>query len=330
MKYILIALYFVFPTFCFADNQVPVFVTPEDFGCINNDIKQADHNSMALQKAIDYCILHGSQLTSVASHNYYISRGLKISGYINIDFGGAEITATDPVSMLTVRWDKTEYWTGSIRNLRLNMNNIASVGINCSKVIKFHISDCEIFGIGMNSVGLNVAGGYELLVNNLHFHGSQKYSTGIRILTSDCHFSDCIMINCYTAVDNKGSNFFDRIHAWMLSQYIQGSTYFRNRSGLVFLNQCFCDTYDNAFVIDQICEIHISQLKLFHNKIMWKDDYNNISPTGFLFSEKKVANKSKIFVSDSYIGALYFENKNRQRFSNMQNRIRVFNCSIEK
>lgn len=174
--------------FACADNKVPVFVTPEDFGCVSNDKHQAEKNSAGFQKAIDYCIVNGSRLTSVASHCYYIKQGLKISGFINIDLGGATIIATDSVPMFTVHWDKTEYWKGIIRNFRLNLNDIARIGINCDKVIKLHLTDGEFSGIGANAIGLNVKEGYELLADNLHFHGNQKYSTGIRTLTSDCHF----------------------------------------------------------------------------------------------------------------------------------------------
>lgn len=314
--------------FACADNKVPVFVTPEDFGCVSNDKHQAEKNSAGFQKAIDYCIVNGSRLTSVASHCYYIKQGLKISGFINIDLGGATIIATDSVPMFTVHWHKTEYWKGIIRNFRLNLNDIARIGINCDKVIKLHLTDGEFSGIGANAIGLNVKEGYELLADNLHFHGNQKYSTGIRTLTSDCHFSDCIMIDCYTAVDNRGSNFFERIHAWMLPRYIHGSTYFRNRGGGVFLNQCFCDTYDKAFVVDNVCEIHISQLKLIHNKIMWKKPYDKVNPIVFDFKSDEVASKSKISLLDSYIGGLWLGNKERQVFSKRTNTIKVSDSNI--
>lgn len=123
------------------------------------------------------------------------------------------------------------------------------------------------------------------------------------------------MIDCYTAVDNRGSNFFERIHAWMLPRYIHGSTYFRNRGGGVFLNQCFCDTYDKAFVVDNVCEMHISQLKLIHNKIMWKESYDKVNPIVFDFKSDEVASMSKISLLDSYIGGLWLGNKERQVFS---------------
>ena len=45
--------------------------------------------------------------------------------------------------------------------------------------------------------------------------------------TSDCHISDCVMIDCHTAVDNAGCNFYSRIHAWMTVKHIEGSIFSR-------------------------------------------------------------------------------------------------------
>lgn len=308
--------------FCFcneivANNKIPVVVTPEDFGCISHDINSDSINSVCLQKAIDYCIKEGSKLVSSAQKKYYIKKGLQVSGFINVDLGGAALIATDSISVISVLWNKTEYWTGNIRNFRIDLNGVGHIGIDCQKAIKLHLSEGEIIGIGNNSVGLNIQSGYEVLVDKIHFHGIQKFSTGIKITTSDCHFVDCIMINCYTAVDNKGSNFYDRIHAWMLSQYIYGSSFFMNRGGTVFLNQCFSDTYDRTFNIETICEMHISQLKLFHNKIMWKPPYDNVSSYLFYFSSQAIAENSDITLKDSSIGSLTLDGENKQKFSNI-------------
>lgn len=329
MKRSFLVFYFVLIWICcLAEGNVPVYVTPEDFGCVSNTPKLASNNANGLQKAINYCIANGCKLTSVARHSYYIDKGLRISGFIDMDLGGATIIATDSISMLTIHWDKTEYWTGMIRNFRLDLNGKAKVGIDCSKVIKLHLTDGEFLGIGNYAIGLNVKEGYELLADNLHFHGCRKNSIGIKTKTGDCHFSDCIMIDCYTAVDNQGSNFFERIHAWMLPRYIHGSTYFRNRGGCVFLSQCFCDTYDTAFDVLNICEMHISQLKLIHNKIMWKDPYDKVNPVVFEFKNDDVASKSKISLLDSHIGGIWLGNKERQVFSKRTNSIKVSDSNI--
>lgn len=300
-----------------ANGRYPIFVTPEDFGCISHSINSDSINTVSLQKAIDYCIQTGSKLVSTAQNKYYIKKGLHISGYINMDLGGATLVATDSIDVINILWNKTEYWTGRIRNFRIDLNEIGRIAINCEKAIKLHISEGEIIGIGEDAIGINVQSGYEVLVDKIHFHGAKKHSTGIKIITSDCHFTDCIMINCYTAVDNKGSNFYDRIHAWMLHQYINGSSFFKNRGGTVFLNQCFSDTYDLTFNVETACEMHISQLKLFHNKIMWKPPYDNVSPYLFYFSSQDIAKKSNITLKDSSIGTLTLDGQNKQKYSNI-------------
>lgn len=62
MKRALISVYLLcICFFALADNTIPVFVTPEDFGCVSNDKKQAENNSVGLQKAIDYCMANGSK-----------------------------------------------------------------------------------------------------------------------------------------------------------------------------------------------------------------------------------------------------------------------------
>lgn len=301
-----------------ADNIFPI-VTPESFGCISDDIKAANDNAKRMQDAINYCIKNGAKLESSANKTYYINKGLQISGFINIDMGCATIVATDSINILNIiSTNRVERWNGVIRNFRLDLNNIARCGINCFYASKLHITDGEIVGIGNKAIGVNIEKGYELLIDNIHFHGSAINSRGIKISTSDCHFSDCILINCFIAIDNQGSNFYNRIHAWMLSQYIHGSIFFNNRGGLVFLSQCFSDTYDRTFEIDAESELHLSQLRLYHNKIMWIKPYDNVAPTLFYFKNLDIAEKTKISLIDSKIGNLILNKKNRQKFSNIE------------
>lgn len=96
----------------------------------------------------------------------------------------------------------------------------------------------------------------------------------------------------------------------------------------MFLSQCFCDTYDTAFDVLNICEMHISQLKLIHNKIMWKDPYDKVNPVVFEFKNDDVASKSKISLLDSHIGGIWLGNKERQVFSKRTNSIKVSDSNI--
>lgn len=295
--------------------------------------KQAPNNSVALQNAINYCIKNGSKLTSIASHTYYINKGLIISGYINIDFGGAVIVATDTICMLTFKNGVARKYAGNIRNFHLDMNNKAKIAIYCENAIKLHFTDGEIVGIKNGGIGFYTGKGYEVFVDNIHFHGGQNNATGIMMRTGDCHFSDCVIINCHTAIDNLGCNFYCRIHAWMTAHYhyIKGSTFYRSRGGLAYLSQCFWDTFDHVFDIAGASELHISQFRVFHNKIMWKNPYEKLSPVVFYFANSSVANKSYITLIDSNIGGLVLSGKNRQVFTNIEsNSIHQYGTVVHK
>jgi hypothetical protein len=125
------------------------------------------------------------------------------------------------------------------------------------------------------------------------------------------------MIDCHTAVDNAGCNFYSRIHAWMTVKHIEGSIFFKNHGGLVYLSQCFSDSFDKSFDIVGVSELHIFQFRLFHNKLMWKAPYDRWNSVLFHYKDRGIAQKSVITLMDSNIGGLFLDGKNRQVFSNM-------------
>lgn len=320
---IIFVLYFSITTL-HAQNKNPnlYYITPEDFDCISDDSQYASQNAINLQRAIDYACEKGLTLVSSANKKYYINKSLIIKDFINIDFGRGTIIATDSINMIIIDNGKACKWAGSIKNIRLDMNRKAITGFLGEKCIKLKISDGEIVNIGEKSIGLFIKTGYEVFVENMHFLGDQKNSIGIKIQTSDCHFYDCVMIDCYTAVFNIGSNFYERIHAWMGERWIIGSTFFKCSGYPIFLNQCFSDTFDKTFDIIDKVELHITQLKLYHNINMWKNYSKNINPTLFNFRYHSSLKDSQIKLIDSYIGNLIIDKErkeNKQKISNFEN-----------
>lgn len=300
----------------------PYYITPEDFGCISDDSQHATKNAINLQKAIDYACEKGLTLISSANKKYYINKSLTIKNFINIDFGRGTIIASDSINMIIISNGKSCKWAGSIKNIRLDLNRKAKVGFLGEKCIKLKISDGEIVNIGEKGIGISIKTGYEVFVENMHFLGDQKSSTGIKVQTSDCHFSDCVMIDCYTAIFNIGSNFYERIHAWMGERWIIGSTFFKCSGYPIFLNQCFSDTFDRTFDIIDKTELHITQFKLFQNINMWKNYKENINPTLFYFRYYTSIKDSHIKLIDSHIGKLIIDKEskeNKQKTSNFEN-----------
>lgn len=307
------------------------YVTPENFGCISDSKHEASNNSRRLQAMIDFAIKNGCKIISKSEKHYYIAKGIYVSHPISIEFNRSTLIATDSVDMITfLRKDSNnKLYNGVVSGLYLDLNKIAKSGIRCQHVVKIRFTNNWIYNIPSNAVGVKVDKGSEMFFDNIHFEGGEKGAYGIKIDTHDCHFSDCVMINCYVAVDNNGSNFFERIHAWMeKGTWIPGGAFFNIRGGRpIFLHQCFSDTFDKSFQIECKTNLFISQHKNYHNKQMWKREADKIQPLFLHFSSEEVAKNSQIVLDNSYIGGLYIDGKNRQSFSNIDGHHIIINSS---
>ena len=308
------------------------YITPEDFGCVSGDINKANHNSRKLQEMINYAVKNGKVVIGDASKKYFIAKGIEINGPITLNFNRASLVATVAVDMVVIKGEHRVY-AGVITGLQLDLNKTATTGINCVCAIKSRISDCSIIGIPQYGVGMLISKGYEVFVDNVHFEGGDNYATGLRVNTADCHFTDLVMIDCHTAVDNLGVNFYDRIHAWIgeKGKWLDGSVFFLIRGwGPIFIDQCFCDTYDVGFLVETATNLFITQLRNFQNMEMWNKDISKINPVFFKFKDEDVVKKSFISLDNSYVGGVFVNGQNRQLFSNLNNhRIRLNNTVIE-
>lgn len=308
-------------------------VTPEDFGCVSNNEEAAHENSLRLQNAIDYAIANGTKIVSAIGKKYYIKESLIINSPICIEFNMASLIATDTMEMIVINDGFPTRWAGKIEGMKLDLNKRARSGICLRKAVKLRISDCAIIGIPNEGVGLCIEDGYENFVDNVHFEAGENYAIGIKIATHDCHFSDCAFINCHTAIYCSGSNFFERMHAWMgsMGKWIENSVFFRiNSAGPIFLYQCFSDTYDKAFEIVKSTRLFICQQKNVHNKMMWRKKTDEIHPVFFYFESEKEAKESYVILDNSFIGGLFVEEENLQSFSNHStHHIKVNNTFIQ-
>lgn len=308
------------------------YVTPADFGCVTGNATMAVHNSIKLQEMVNYAIKNGIKVIDHAKNQYYIAGSIVIDGPINIDLNRASFIATDTIDMIVIKGKGIQY-AGVISGFHLDLNNVAKSDIKGNNAIKVRITNGNITGIPANGVGMTIETGCEVFVDNMHFEGGENQATGLKVNTADCHFSDIVMINCHTAVDNRGINSFERIHAWIgcKGKWLDGSIFFKIRGwGPIFLNQCFCDTYDIGFQIECKTYLFISQFRNFQNKVMWKRDVEKIHPMLFQFTNATIAKESNIILDSSYIGGLFIDNENRQLFSDKSNhQVKLLNTIIE-
>ena len=260
-------------------NKINGFITPNQFRTNENEID----DTATLQRAIDYAIANKVQLKSDLP-SYTISDTLIINDYINIDFLNSEIKATNDNTMIYINYPNSlnETGYGTIENIVLNANNKNCNVIDGDYIAKTSLINIKIFNLKKRGIKLGIDGkGHEVLCDKIDIHGSGYDSVGIETFTSDCHFTDVIMFGCNKAIINRGSNIYDKVHAWLFNN-ITDSIFLDQLDGDVYMNNCCSDTYyidfkrhDNA----RLC------LNLFKSII--NSDLYNLSNKYFFYIDTK-------------------------------------------
>lgn len=295
-----------------------MLLNPSDFGCIPEEVDAAEGNSECFQKMFDYSMLQKRQIIILEAKTYYISKELKINDFLIANLGGTTLIATDSINMISLDM-KGSRWKGVLKNFRLNLNSVARCGIYGIHPEKFRITDGEIFGIGTLAAGIEIDKGFELFIDNVHFRGNQMNANGIILRTSDCHVSNVVLIDCQNGIVMVGSNFFNQIHGWIQNpNFLSNSSLFVAKIGSDnYISQSYSDTYENAFFVEGLARLHISEMKVYHNLDKWNSiDSTLVRSYVFRFREPRLVNGAKIFLLNSHIGSLLYRGKNRMKLSN--------------
>ena len=270
------------------------FITPHEFK-IDTDLDDTD----SLQKAINYCI--ENKVTLKADKDLYlISKTLNIREIINIDFENATIKAiSDLESMLklnvTIRPNGvhvlgTEY--GCISNITFDCNNMCNKCIYIEEGRKYLLDKIKIYN--MNGIGIDIRSGYEIMSKNIDMVGTNQNSVGIRINTSDCHFSDIVLTDVKRGIINSGTNFYSRIHGWMFTKGLLASSdnpkdnsifFTHNGGGTPQLNQCYSDTYFTSIYVTNYTRIFLNGLTVFYSEYVYNNDLLNYTPHLFYYEK---------------------------------------------
>jgi hypothetical protein len=248
-------------------------------------------DTVIIQIAINFATLNNFIITSSKQKIYGISNSLTISDELDIDFNGATIKAISTVAdMIIINNSQyiTNYTNGynhynRLNNINFDCNNLATNVFHFVYGAKFDLSKIKIRNL--IGIGIKIDAGYEILCSGIDIVGDgSDTSQGIVCNTSDCHFTDIIMVNCHKAIVNSGTNFYTRVHAWLTKNFYQ-SIFFSHNGGTPFLLQCYSDTYYISIKKMTGSRITINQLNVFFNTTLYTTSTCNYSPYVFYFEQ---------------------------------------------
>ena len=213
------------------------YITFEKFGAKGDGT--ADDTS-SIENAIEYAKENNLWIKSNASKTYLISKVLDFSD-VNVDLYGATIKTSIAYESI-IEINKSNQVSNVFRNVVIDCNNISG-GIKFVKGIKNMLYNVTIKNLA--KIGIQVLKGYEVFIRECHIEGNGSTDTiGLKITTSDCHYSDIIITDCYVGISNLGTSFFERIHGWNTPTNVQGTVFFDHIDGNVQMVECQCDTYE--------------------------------------------------------------------------------------
>ena len=237
-------------------------IVPEVFGAYGDGVHD---DTTSFQNAITFCENNKIKLVSDGNKTYKISSTLNVDTLI-ADLNNATITSDENINLITI--NSTNYY-GQLEKIKFDCSS-ANSGIYIQNGRKKTFKDLIFENI--SNYGFYYNSGYEILLTSSHFKGDGTSGTvGIYANSSDSKFENIIMIDCQTAIVNNGLNFYNFIHAWILTSDIVENSIFANLlNNRSYWNQCYSDTYGITFKCNSSNSTFIAnQIEVFLNQSIW-------------------------------------------------------------
>lgn len=277
-------------------------------------------DTLQILNAINYASQNNLPIVCCPGKTFLISETLPFNN-LNVNLNNSTIKTNNNIDLITI--NTTEYY-GIIENAILDCSNSNSgIMVTVGRKKTFN----NIIFNNINNYGFYFASGFEILLKDSHFNGNGTSScTGIYCGSSDSKFENIILIDCTTAIVNRGMNFFEYVHAWIyrtngVGAIVPNTICFSLDNNQAFFNQCYADSYDIAF------NINGGSAFIEEAEVLYGAEANfPEAPYVFFYTDETADTLPNIVIQNSNIvgpGAT-----KKVIFSNYQNKIKALNNRI--
>ena len=279
-------------------------VNIKQFGAYGNGIND---DSIAINKAISYAKNNNLKLTSPSDNIYLISETLNIDN-LNVDFNYSTIKTNKNIDIIKI---DTEDYYGEIKNITLDLNSIATSGIDIKLGRKKKLKNINM--VNVTTIGINYEKGYEVLANDIDIRGNETSlnSIGLYLHGSDSHWTDIIMIDINTSIDTHNQlNYVTRLHSWILNyQNLPNSSFIRvDGRCTLYMESCYADT--QQFVVRQLPyesnqgtpKIYFNNLTVIYHPTIYSASHYDQKP--YVFSLQTFNDSKFISLNNSWVDGI--------------------------
>ena len=235
-----------------------------------------------------------------SSSTYLISAPLNVAN-LDIDFNYAtfKVYGNETIDNV-INVNNTNYYT-TLRNLNIDATH-ATVGLDLIQARKCYIENVNITNI--SNIGIRQTGGYETKITHCNLTGDgTSHCYGIYAYGHDNTYNDFVMIDCYTAIYNRGLNFYNDIHAWLSNaDLFYHSCFMDVERGQLLCTNMYCDTYHWCIASESdISEIVVNNLYLIAHEDYATSESSHGEPVALHYSKADGYNARMINIKNSII-----------------------------
>lgn len=199
--------------FLLAEAIIPDIVCPEMFGAYGD----GTHDDYGV---LDFIFNLDNSIVCMSGKTYLSNTGLTLTKRKSINFGLSTIKFTNEGVGLTVNMIHSS--DENHRRFSPVIENLVLDGFNTTKLL-YIVNSYKglmqnIYVNNFQNIGIEKAGGYEMVLDNIFLWGSNQNTNSIGLLVSsnDSEYGNIFGRNCHTGVKITGAaNHFKQIHMWI-------------------------------------------------------------------------------------------------------------------